>query len=144
MVATVVGSYFLRQLLLRQSPFQYNHPDGPHSNFDGKPARRRHENFTSLFSRSCWGEQQSKVPCQQHSALLSKTQQCHCWPFCCGAGMVFLLVDLMFMLSGSGAGGGCNNILADDTFIVYRTRYTHVTDLGREVDGLQNGNYRTG
>ena len=32
--------------------------------------------------------------------------------------MVLLLVDLMLVLSGSGAGGGCNNILADDTYSI--------------------------
>ena len=52
----------------------------PPGNFDGKSARQRHETLTSLLSRPCRGEQRSEVSCQEHSALLSKTQQWHCWP----------------------------------------------------------------
>ena len=84
MVVTGAGSPFLRQLLLRQSSFQYDHPGGPDSTFDCKSARRRHESLASLLSRPCQGEQRSEVPCQRHSPLLSKTQQCHCRPFYCG------------------------------------------------------------
>ena len=55
-------------------------PSCPPGNFDGKSARQRHETLASLLSRPCQGEQRSEVSCQEHSALLSKTQQCHCWP----------------------------------------------------------------
>ena len=107
-----------------------------------KTVQGRHKHLTSLLSRPCQEDQQSKVPMPtilslaikktENLSTIGNTIVCH-W--------VYMLAVLMIWCCGpedemiSWSIYACNN----KSMHVY----THITGLRREVDGIETGNHST-